>query len=227
MPAEHEVLNDLNSDIVNLFRVLRTRGEELARAVYLTPWAEEEYLSLERDWRDGDEVEWARKYLVRCWQAHGTLQGKTTNGWRHNGLHGRAFPARREWAQLPERLLLVADRLRQAEIRQRPALEIIAYYNSPDVLLYIDPPYIRSTRRSSSGHYTHDMTLDDHRRLLEALREHQGMIVLSGYSHTLYDAALSDWQRVEIPSVTEQGQHHPEVLWINARARQHQQLPLF
>lgn len=226
-PTEHEVLNDISSDLVNLFRVIRQRGEELVRAIYLTPWSEEEYVALERDWADEDELEWARRYLVRCWQAHGTQLGKTTNGWRHNGLRGRAYPTKREWAQLPERLLAVVDRLKQAEIRQRPALEIITYYNAPDVLLYVDPPYIRSTRRNADRHYAHEMTDEDHRCLLDALEQHQGMIVLSGYPHPLYEERLAHWQRVEFMSMTEQGQQHIEVLWINERARQMYQPSLF
>ena len=122
-PARHEVLNDLNGSICTLFRVLRNRGDELAEAIMLTPWCEEEYERVEKDWVHEDEVEHARRFLVRCWQAHGGTIYQVS-GWKHNGLNGHAYPVRL-WRQLPERLLATVDRLRDAEIRTLPALDII------------------------------------------------------------------------------------------------------
>ena len=48
-PSRHEVLNDLNSSIVNLFTVIRERGEDLAALIEMTPWSETEYEQYERD----------------------------------------------------------------------------------------------------------------------------------------------------------------------------------
>lgn len=221
-PAAHEVLNDLNGSIVNLFTVIRDRGEELIRAIEMTPWAEGEYLSVEKNYTDGDEVEQARRFLVRCWQAHG-VRITSTSGWRHNGMNGSAYPVRL-WKLLPERLLITIDRLRDAEIRSRPALEVIDYYNAPDVLLYVDPPYILSTRNSKF--YSHEMTDGEHMALLDKLDEHKGSVILSGYAHPIYDERLSHWQRITAPAVAEHGQARTEVLWVNDRV-QRRQLNLF
>lgn len=222
-PTAHEVLNDLNGSIVNLFRVLRTDGARLAQEIEMTPWAEEEYKRIERDYESGDEVEQARRFLIRCWQAHG-VRLTWTSGWKHNGLNGHAYPVRL-WQQLPERILAVIDRLRDAEIRQRPALEVIAYYNSPDTLIYADPPYILSTRQDKL--YSHEMTDSDHVALLEALDRHTGMVVLSGYPHALYDDCLQHWHRISVPSVAEHGKARTEVLWLNPKASGNRQLNLF
>src|SRR5579859_3588295 len=64
-PSEHEVLNDLNGIVVNLFQVIRSRGKELARVIEMTPWSEEEYAIAEKDFTDGDELEQARRFLIR------------------------------------------------------------------------------------------------------------------------------------------------------------------
>jgi len=221
-PVAHEVLNDLNGSVVNLFRVIRDRGDELAQAVYLTPWSEEEYHTAEKNYTDGDELEQARRFLVRIWQAHGGTISQIS-GWRRNGLKGNVYP-NRLWNKLPERLLAVVDRLKMAEIRNRPALEIIKSYNSPDALLYVDPPYVLSTR--SRKYYLHEMTDSEHIELLELLNKHQGPAVLSGYPCPLYDDRLSHWQRVEMPTAGEHGKKHIEVLWLNSKA-QHRQLSLF
>ena len=222
-PARHEVLNDLNGSICTLFRVLRNRGEELAEAILLTPWCEEEYERVEKDWLHEDEVEHARRFLVRCWQAHGGTIYQVS-GWKHNGLNGHAYPVRL-WRQLPERLLATVDRLRDAEIRTQPALDLIEYYNAPDVLLYVDPPYVLSTR--ARKYYPFEMTDEEHIQMLDALIAHTGMVVLSGYAHPLYDERLRHWQRLTRPSVAEHGKLQTEVLWLNPQAFQRRQLSLF
>lgn len=222
-PSTHEVLNDLNASVVNLFRVLRERGEELAKAIALTPWAEDEYLLVERDCTDGDELEHARRFLIRCWQAHGGTLYQVA-GWKHNGLNGHAYPARL-WRHLPDRLRAVINRLKDAEIRNIPALACIDYYNAPDVLHYVDPPYVLATR--ARKYYPYEMTEGDHLDLLELLDRHKGSIVLSGYAHPLYDERLKLWQRIELPTVGEHGKRQTEVLWINKHAARLQQLSLF
>ncbi len=222
-PAPHEVLNDLNGSICTLFRVLRERGEELAEAISLTPWCEEEYTRFEKDWYHEDDVEHARRFLVRCWQAHGGTIYQVS-GWKHNGLGGHAYPVRL-WRQLPERLLATVERLRDAEIRNRPALEIIDYYNAPDVLLYLDPPYVLKTR--SRKYYPYEMDDSDHLQLLASLVQHKGMVILSGYTHPLYEERLTDWHRVTISAQAEHGKAQTEVLWLNPKAAQCQQLSLF
>ena len=224
-PSVHEVLNDKSANIVNLFRVIRTRSDELIDAIEMTPWSEEEYALAEDDCTDGDELEQARLFLVRCWQMHGTQLGKSSNGWRHNGLNGHAYPTRL-WNKLPERLLAVVQRLKQAEIRNRDALEVIEYYNAPDTLLYVDPPYILSTRLSE-GHYEYEMTDDQHVQMLEVLNRHTGPVVLSGYPHSIYDDALQHWHKATLSAVAEHGRTRTEVLWINPLAAQSRQLSLF
>ncbi len=221
-PSTHEVLNDLNGSIVNLFTVIRTRSEELAQALEMTPWAEAEYKAVERDYTDPDPVEHARKFLIRCWQAHGGTLYQVSK-WKHNGLHGNAYPVR-TWQQLPTRILAAASRLKDAEIRNKPALDMIDYYNAPDVLLYVDPPYIHATR--ARKYYPDEMTDDDHSTLIDHLITHRGAVVLSGYAHPLYDARLADWYRVTLPTAGEHGKQHLEVLWLNERAVRTRQLTM-
>ena len=224
-PSEHEVLNDLSSSIVNLFRVIRTRGEALAAAIEMTPWAREEYEAIERDYHGtGDELEDARRFLIRTWQAHGTRLSYTS-GWRHKGVHGGSGDTVELWNKLPGRIVATIERLRQAEIEHRPALDVIARYNAPQVLLYVDPPYPLSVR--NGAFYAHEMNDAEHLELLEALDTHTGPVVLSGYACALYDDRLPQWHRVTMPALTEGGNVRTEVLWLNQKAAQAQQLRMF
>jgi DNA adenine methylase len=79
-PAEIEVYNDLNGQVVNFFRVLRERGDELARAIELTPFSREEYDRAHEP--ATDELETARRFYVLAWQGFGSPIAKWNTGWR-------------------------------------------------------------------------------------------------------------------------------------------------
>ncbi len=223
-PTVHEILGDTNQSITNLFHVLRTHGQELAELIALSPWCESDYEAIEKHYdNSGDPLEDARRFLMRSWQAHGGTIYQMS-GWKHNGLAGKVYPVHL-WRKLPERLLAVVDRLKDAEIRNRPALELIAYYNDPECLIYADPPYVLSTR--ARKYYKYEMTDDEHIALLNALDVHRGSVILSGYEHPLYTSRLSHWHKVTTPAVTEHGNIRNEVLWLNPKAAQAKQLHLF
>ena len=67
LPGRVEAINDLDSDVVNLFAVLREQPEPLKRALELTPYSREEY---DRSFEAcEDPVEKARRFMVRTTQA--------------------------------------------------------------------------------------------------------------------------------------------------------------
>src|SRR6266568_5184887 len=223
-PAGSEILNDRFGCIVNLFRVLREHGQEMAHLIDFTAWSRDEYELCERQFTDtGSDIEDARRFLVRCWQAHGTRFNRPS-GWRNTGKLANAGTTT-VWRQLPDRLLAAIDRLKMAEIESRPAIEVIRRYNAPDCLIYADPPYVLDTR--NGAYYENEMSDQEHLELLQALGEHRGPVALSGYAHPLYDSRLSHWHRITLPVIAEHGRQRTEVLWLNPRAAQSRQLRLF
>jgi DNA adenine methylase len=122
-PSRTEVINDLNGDVVNFWRVLRDRHDELVARLQLTPYARDEYLFC----RDGnhdkaDEIERARRFFTRCalgYNASTARVGFSTSGPRRKGK-AATFSRR-----VDERLAVVADRLRGVEIENMDALELI------------------------------------------------------------------------------------------------------
>lgn len=219
---EYAVLNDKSKRVVNLFEILRTRAPELCSMIELTPWARDEYDA--SDDLTGDPLEDARRFLIRCWQAHGTrLNGKT--GWRNRGsaAGGLTYSL---WNKLPERLWSVVEKLKCAEIENRDALEIIERFSDQsDCLLYVDPPYVLSTR--SGAMYEHEMEDSEHVTLLRALRKHVGPVVLSGYDSALYEQEIGDWQKVTTQALAESGQKRTECLWLNPCVVASRQASLF
>ena len=214
-----ETVNDLDGDVVNLFRIARDHPEELARVVSLTPWSRIEY-SRSYDRGDCGDVEKARRFLVRMWQGIGARSSHST-GWRKNvkGVNGNVP---RFHISLPDNILEACERLKHSngnkivQIECMGAFELIERHNTPDTLIYADPPYMRETR--SGAIYKHEFTDADHTRLLEVLRDHKGKVVLSGYACGLYDGALSDWWRYETVCRTEAANKRTEVIWCNYEA---------
>lgn len=137
-PSKAEYLNDLNGDVVNLFRVMREQPERLAALVELTPYAREEY---EHSFEPAtDPVERARQMLVRHWMSiGGNGGGRYVTGWRHSGPKGaRNKACTSEWDRLPERILAHAKRLKDAHIENKPALEVLGRLNATETLAYED-----------------------------------------------------------------------------------------
>ena len=220
-----ETLGDRDARIVNLFRVCRERPGELAAAVALTPWARAEHAACWAEPASGDALEDARRLLVRAWQNHGS-RSQRGGGWRHYttlptppagppDTLGMINPVR-QWQRLPARILAVAARLQDAQLECRPALELIARFARPEVLIYADPPYPRATRgERADRHYLHELTDDEHRALLDALEAHPGPVLLSGYRCALYQERLGAWQCVTKGTLAEGNRPREEALWLN------------
>lgn len=210
-----ETINDLDGNIVNLFKVIRERPEELAQAVYWTPYAREEY-NLSYQPGGENDLERARLFLVRCWMARGAKTSDRT-GWRHViDFDSRPLSAAHEWQKLPEKIITVTERLQGVQIECQPATKLMERYRKANVLIYLDPPYLLSTR--SKRMYKHEMKVADHEELLHAALLHPGPVLLSGYAHQLYDDALKGWERHTFEANAEAGRVRTEVLWINPTA---------
>ncbi|MFO1441703.1 DNA adenine methylase [Bacillus sp. Bva_UNVM-123] len=218
-PSPIETINDIDDNIYNLFKVVREAPEELARVIECTPYSRLEYdLTFENE-APADEVEKARRFLVQCWQGHGFRTNGYKVGWK-NDVQGRERAyALFNWYRLPQWVLQVQERLKMAQIEKRPGVEVIQRHNYKNVCIYADPPYLLETRTAKQ--YKHEMNDEDHIELLEALLQHKGPVLLSGYRNDLYDSYLKDWRKEETPALAEYGLKRKEVLWINPYAAEY------
>jgi DNA adenine methylase len=222
-----EIYNDLDGDVVNLFRVLRSeRAGELIQAVELTPFARAEF---EASYQLSEEpVERARRLIVRSFMgfgSDGSNRVAVRTGFRANSNRSGTTPAR-DWAGYPVALRAIVGRLSGVIIERRPALEVMRQHDQPDALHYLDPPYMPSTRsgKRKDGQryhgYVHEMTSEDHWALLSSLREIHGAVVISCYATRLYDETLgaAGWRRVTTAALADGAVKRTEVLWLNSRA---------
>ena len=225
--ADTEVYNDAWNHVVNIFEVLRdpARAEELRRRCELTPYARAvfEEVTLERLDEEQDPIERARLLLFRSWSGFGSgsVNVEHSTGFRIRGRRSGGHPAR-EWATWPEEIRRFTERLRGVVIECRPAIELIARYDGPDTLFYVDPPYPQSTRnmRRGNANYVHEMTDDDHRELARVLLGLEGHVLISGYPCPLYDEELfPSWHRVTTTAIADSGGERVEAVWMPPRTR--------
>lgn len=210
-PAKIETINDLDGNVVNYFRVIRDKPEELMALLEMTPYARDEYNSAFDIFPEDSDVELARKFAVRCRMGFG-CSNLYRNGFRSS--QQRTSPhVTKEWRSIPDRLLAASERLKNAQIENLPALELIQRYDTPDVFAYIDPPYLHGTRKNYL--YKYEMEVKEHIKLLEALYNHPGKILLSGYDNDLYNDMLPGWKKVHKKTQAEKGIPRTETLWMN------------
>lgn len=220
-PSRMETVNDLDGDLMHFWRMLRERPSDLARACALTPHSRAEH-ALSRDRDVPDDIERARRIWVALTQGRGGQLVRT--GWRHYVAAGGTSKGMPGYIDAyVDRMARAAERLHHVSLECRPAVEVVEHYGRDhDTLLYVDPPYLGSTRGHAHS-YRHEMRKpSEHEELAEALHGVTGTVILSGYASPLYDRLYADWHQVHIAAFTGQGNHSPtgkgsrtEVLWSN------------
>ena len=190
-PVEVETLNDLDGGLIGFFRALADpeQFERFYRRVALLPYSAELRNEATLRWRnEGDPAERAAWWFVVARQS---FSGRFEAGWSSNvtaSSRGRADTVN-SWLLCIERLPETHARLQGAQIENADWRIVLDRYDTPETLMYCDPPYVASTRRS--GGYAHEMTVGDHGELVAALLRLKGMAVVSGYDHPVY-APLTD-----------------------------------
>ena len=236
-PAPIEIINDLDGEIVNLFLQLREAPEQLCQAVSLTPYARDELNHARISTAAASPLERARRFLIATMMAvNGSVGSPDSTGFSTSPSYTRSRMEARvsRWYNLPDRLALVAERLRGVRIENQDAVELIeSFSDRPATLLYLDPPYLM--KRSHC--YSFDANEGEfHRRLLEACNRSRAMIVISSYENDLYNELLTEengWARNTIETHTRgtNGKNKPrlEVLWENSaskKARETNKIPI-
>ncbi len=118
-----EVYNDLDGEIVNVFKMVREKGNELADLLYLTPYAREEYGVLKVN---DDPMERARKTIIRSFMGFSSTSIHRNTGFRSDSNRSGTTPAH-DWKNYPESLVHTIDRLRGVVIENRDAKVVIQF----------------------------------------------------------------------------------------------------
>ncbi len=211
-----EVYNDLDGEIVNVFRTFQIDFKQLKHRLSNTPFSRAEF---DLAWLDAeDSTERAARAIIRSMMGYGNsaqrAEGKTGFA-AMNSITGNTRAS--QWKNWLPCLEDFKDRLMGVVIENRPAIEVIAQQDTPGTLFYLDPPYVASTR--ISGQYKHEMSDIDHLALIDVLKNIKGMAILSGYDNEIY-AGLG-WKKETTQCISASGKSddaRTECLWISPRA---------
>lgn len=220
-PSLVETYNDIDGEVVNFFRVLRSQKNELLEQISLTPFSREEFeLSCQLD-ASLSPLERARRFYVRARQVRtGLAQTATIGRWancKNTSRSGMSGVVSRYLNGL-DKLEWIAERLLRVQIENRPAIEVIKLYDSKDTLFYCDPPYVHSSRGDSKA-YGYEMNDAEHENLAEVLNGVQGKVAFSNYDDPLMERLYpaSKWKKIYGPEKTIHSTKDTrrEVLWVN------------
>lgn len=209
--AHIETINDLNGDVFNFFKTLRDNPDRLIKTIELTAYSRDEY---EYAWSNPegiDNVERARRFAIKCYMSIGA-GNRYKNGFR-SGQCGTSPNPAKSWNEYPDILQAAFERLKGVQIENLDALELIRRYDTSDVFIYLDPPYLLGTRKGNMYH--HEMTDEQHMNLLKKIKKHPAKIMISGYENDLYDSILEGWHKETKDTLAESSNRRTEVLWMN------------
>ncbi|MBN2316782.1 MAG: DNA adenine methylase [Sedimentisphaerales bacterium] len=220
-PALVETYNDIDSEVVNFFKVLRNQKERLVKAIGLTPFSREEFaIACDLD-PQKSELERARRFYVRARQVRtGLAQTASLGRWANckNTSRGGMSGVVSRWLGGVEALPEIAERLLRVQIENRPAIEVIKLYDSPETLFYCDPPYIHGTRGDSKA-YGYEMSDEEHCELASILNNVEAKVAISNYDCTLMNELYPSkkWYKIVGPNKTNHATkgRRQEVLWTN------------
>lgn len=221
--SEIEIYNDIHEGLYLLFKYLRDNElrEVLIKDIQLTPYSRQEFEE-SKDWvNETDEFEKVRKFYVRTMQAVGG-----NGGWSYaksQSRRGMSQAVSRWLGNTENNLIDVIERLIELQIERLDYKKCIEKYDTKETLFYIDPPYFPDTRNMNKG-YQHEMTVEEHKELIDLLIHIKGKVILSGYNNEVY-YKLKDhgWKEIELGEFAKRSMKSndgkldkgSEIVWIN------------
>jgi DNA adenine methylase len=212
-----EIYNDLNDEVVNVFRVIRDNPEAISSLLELTPYSRTE---MDNAYEPTDDpIESCRRFLVRSNQAISTTSLNEKTGFRAH-INSKDYASQPStWSKLPQTIWRVKARLNKTIIENVDAFLLFERYDLPETLWFLDPPYPMKTRTSASVRRGYNCDLSDaqHILLLERIITLKGKVILASYKNELYDEYLQGWKTVHKVGFTDSQNRSKsiETLYLN------------
>ena len=181
-----EVANDILSTLTTLWKVLQDEEsfERFARLCDATPFSEQQWGKSEKRLRDEDLVVRVHAFFVLNRQSRQGLMYDFATLSR-NRVRRNMNEQASSWLTAIDGLPQIHERLKRVVILNRDALDVLQQQSGDNTLFYLDPPYVSSTRVATSA-YQHEMSDQDHHRLVEVILMCKGKVMLSGYPNAIY-----------------------------------------
>jgi len=207
-PSAVEVLNDVDGELVNLFRVCQLHHEELVRYLRFALVSRKLFDLLKAtDPTTLTDIQRAARYFYILKNSFASLVRHPTYHWHVVQRPGFNLE------KLPELLENTHKRLERVQIECLPYEEILKRFDRPTTLFYCDPPYFGRQL------YRYNFAPADFERLEERLRALKGRFILSLNDTSEVRAIFRRFhiQQVELHYTSQKaaGRRYSEVLITN------------
>lgn len=201
-PKSVEVINDIDSEVANFYRVLQNEKlfKELLKRLRNTPYARSEWQVSRRRTHyskrknDPCKVERARRFFILSRQSMGGVLGESFGYSVTKSNRGMASTTS-AWLSAIEGLPEVRERILRVQVEQLDLLTLLRRFNNDRVFNFIDPPYPQETRKR--GSYEHEFTAAHYQNLFRTLLDTESKVMLCGYDHEMYAPLTEANWRVE------------------------------
>lgn len=202
-----EIYNDLDSNIVNLFRIIRDNYDEFKHRAEWSLHSREMYQEAKAKLADDkflSDMERAMYYAIRQTQSFAG-NGST---WGYQITAERITSGK--WRPFLNRLDLINARLKRVQIECLDFEKVIKKYDTPNTLFYCDPPYF-----GAEHYYNVPFSKEDHERLADLLKSIKGKFVLSYYDNEFVNGLYKGLNR-DLKDVPK----HSSGITVNSKSRQ-------
>lgn len=177
--AKIEVINDINSELINFYRVVQRKCDEFKKREKYEMYSRELYYEYMNDFYSGkhstlDDVERAFRFFCLLKEAFGSTFG---GGWGYGAVRNNATAYFNEFKIIDE----ISNRLKRVQIDNRDFEDVIKGYDNERTLFVTDPPYIKSLSENSNYYKSSGnvFTMFDHQRLFNRLKTIKGKVILT------------------------------------------------
>jgi len=194
--SEVEVLNDLDSNLMKFYRTLQDPAlfEDFRDQILLVPY----HRTLYQLCRESKNLDNPLVMYILNRHGHGGAMREFSWSFAVRASSNEMSAAVSKWITILQELPIIHNRLKDTILYNKDFREVILEYNNnPDVFFYLDPPYMEETRRK--GKYIYEMAREDHKEMLDIIKDSKSMIMLSGYENSLYVDTLPHWRLLKIP----------------------------
>lgn len=192
-PSIEEVISDIDLGVIAVYKALRDEPQEFVTRIKRTRYTERAFkMAQNRSEKPFDDYmdRAVNEYVLRRMSRGGL---KKAFAWSER-LRGGKPGDLNAWETMIETIPLIAERVKNVNILAEDFVQIIKVWDEDETLLYLDPPYLHSTRsEGSTNAYEHELTVEDHINMLHLANNARGKVVISGYASPLYNRNLKEW----------------------------------
>lgn len=204
-----EVINDLDQEVIGIYKAIRNEPKEFTRRLNLYKCCEETFVRSQKKSGFEDYLDRAINDFILTKMSKSESRKVFSSEICQKCKKIKTSP----WSSSIEEMNQISERIKETHIFNLPAIEIIKKFDTPNVFIFCDPPVLLETKNKKSM-YESKMTTDDHIELSIALNDFSGKVLLTGILNPLYKRLYAGW-KMEKRKTTSKIKKNLEVIWKN------------